>query len=462
MTIRSSAVAALSLLLASSGLAQSASLATTKVATTGTVAAGANVTYDITVTNNGPDPAQNVELQDVVRSSEFSFVSFAQTGGPAFTLAAPPPGTDGGFVTATAPALASGQTATFRLVANVDADVPPGTTVTNTATGTTTTHDPTPNNNVSDAHVLVTPSGLPDLVLTKSDSPDPVAAGETITYTMTVQNAGPADAQDVVLTDVVASRVTFESAAQISGPPATLTPPAGGQGTFRATMAALPAGGTAVFTLTVRVASGPFVAGTLIRNDAEVSASTPDPTPANNSVAAETEVIARIDQRVAKSVGGGPHPPGSLLTYTLTIENLGPTLGTNVGLVDPIPEHTTFVSAVQTSGQGFTMSMPEPGGTGEFRASSTTQTNFFGFFLGTATFDLIVRVDDDVPAGTVISNTVRTQTFVPDGDPDLTNNSQTVVTTVDAAAPAIPSLSEWMLLLLAAALCLTGVAAIRG
>ncbi len=302
-----------------------------------------------------------------------------------------------------------------------------------------------------------------DLVLTKTGSPDPVVAGENLTYTLTVQNAGPTDATAVVLTDEVGppfGLIRFDSAAQVSGPPATLThPAAGGQGTFQATMPSLAAGASAIFTLTVRV-SAIATFGTTIRNDAAVSASTPDPAPANNSAFADTDVIERNDTLVAKSADGGPHPPGSLLTYTLTIASLGPTIGTNVELVDEIPEHTTFVSAVQTSGQPFSMLAPEPGGTGVFRATSVTQANFFGFFGGTATFELVVQVDEDVPVGTVISNTIRTQ-FLGTNDPDVTNNTQTVTTVVDAVAPPIPSLSEWMLLLLAAALGLTGVAVIR-
>lgn len=42
-----------------------------------------------------------------------------------------------------------------------------------------------------------------DLQVTKTDSPDPVYAGETLTYTITVANNGPCDAREVVITDAL-------------------------------------------------------------------------------------------------------------------------------------------------------------------------------------------------------------------------------------------------------------------
>ena len=49
-----------------------------------------------------------------------------------------------------------------------------------------------PGNNSASATTTVTP--VADLSLTKSDSPDPVLAGELLTYTLGVHNAGPSSA----------------------------------------------------------------------------------------------------------------------------------------------------------------------------------------------------------------------------------------------------------------------------
>ena len=45
-----------------------------------------------------------------------------------------------------------------------------------------------------------------DLSITKTDSPDPVTAGNDLTYTVTVHNYGPSDAQAVQVTDTLPTR----------------------------------------------------------------------------------------------------------------------------------------------------------------------------------------------------------------------------------------------------------------
>jgi uncharacterized repeat protein (TIGR01451 family) len=50
-----------------------------------------------------------------------------------------------------------------------------------------------------------------DVSITLTDSPDPVATGGAVTYTLTVDNAGPNDAQNVVVVNVLPAGTTFVS-----------------------------------------------------------------------------------------------------------------------------------------------------------------------------------------------------------------------------------------------------------
>lgn len=56
-----------------------------------------------------------------------------------------------------------------------------------------------------------------DLSVTITDSPDPVATGAALTYTIRVRNAGPDPATGTVLTDSLPSGVTFVSATPSAG-----------------------------------------------------------------------------------------------------------------------------------------------------------------------------------------------------------------------------------------------------
>ena len=51
----------------------------------------------------------------------------------------------------------------------------------------------------------------PDLSVTKTANTDKVKAGETVEYTISVENKGKADAENVKVTDVLDSNLTFES-----------------------------------------------------------------------------------------------------------------------------------------------------------------------------------------------------------------------------------------------------------
>jgi uncharacterized repeat protein (TIGR01451 family) len=61
------------------------------------------------------------------------------------------------------------------------------------------------------------PGDIADLAVTKTDSPDPVEVGETLTYSIQVTNLGPQKATDVVVTDRLPNRTDLISATPESG-----------------------------------------------------------------------------------------------------------------------------------------------------------------------------------------------------------------------------------------------------
>jgi uncharacterized repeat protein (TIGR01451 family) len=124
-----------------------------------------------------------------------------------------------------------------------------------------------------------------DLEITNVDSPDPVVAGNNLTYTITVSNAGPDPAVAASLSDTLPAGTTFVSLASPGGWSCT-TPAVGAGGTVSCSLASMNVG-SAVFTLVVAVDVG---ASGIVSNTATITSSTSDPAPANNSATANTTV----------------------------------------------------------------------------------------------------------------------------------------------------------------------------
>ncbi|MEI6577662.1 MAG: HYR domain-containing protein, partial [Bacteroidota bacterium] len=238
----------------------SADLSIMKTTEVPTVIIGENVTYTITVTNNGPSDAQAVVANDVLPAG-LTFVSATPSTGswsaPYWTI-----GT-----------LANTGTATMTLVAKVNNNVPHGTSIINTATVSSTTTDPTPDNNTSSFGFAAIASA--DLSITKTATPDPVIAGQNVTYTITVTNNGPSDAQAVVANDVLPAGLTFVSA----------TPSTGSWTSPNWTIGTLANSGTATMTLLAKVNSD-VEDDALITNNVSLLSITTDPVSGNNTSSA--------------------------------------------------------------------------------------------------------------------------------------------------------------------------------
>jgi uncharacterized repeat protein (TIGR01451 family) len=266
-------------------VAATADLSVTNVDSPDPVVAGSNITYTINVTNAGPNAASSVSLSDTTPAGT-TFVSV--TPGAGWTCPPLPVGGTG-MQTCTNPSVSVG-TSTITLVLNVAAATPNGTIITNTASVTSPDDAVTANNSAS---ATTTVSAGANLLVLKSDSPDPVAVGGNITYSLTLRNDGPQTATSITLSDVIPANTTFVSVTPAAGwscPPLAV----GGTGTQSCTIATLAPLSSASFTLVVKVNPG-TPGGTLVTNTASAFSATTDPNSANNTATTTTVVGIAAD-----------------------------------------------------------------------------------------------------------------------------------------------------------------------
>ena len=267
--------------------------------------------------------------------------------------------------------------------------------------------------------------GAPDLSITKTDSPDPVVAGTTLTYTITVTNSATATALNVTVKDTIPANTTFLSATSSTFSCSGVL--VGGTGTLTCTNAFLAQNEVDTITLMVNVDPA-TPKGTMLSNTATVSSDDTDPTPGNNSATQKTLVDTQADLAVTKLEF--PHPlliSSEDIHYTITVTNAGPSNATNFVLSDPTPTHTTFRSVVSPA--GFTCTTPPVGNAGLIKCTHPSLP------LGTFTFNVVVRLDQDTLRGTTITDTatVTSDTF----DPTLPDNTASASVIFAVLAPAL-------------------------
>jgi uncharacterized repeat protein (TIGR01451 family) len=192
--------------------ATSADLSIVKNTASTSARAGSTFSYTIAVANAGPNAASNVVMTDVL-PAQLLFESITSPAG--FTCTTPAVGSSG-TITCTAATLASGATATFTLNVRVAANATTGT-VTNNAGVTTTTGDPDGTDNNDAAPPVTLAPASADLSITKTTAATSVMPGGTLTYTITVANAGPSAATGVVVSDTLPAGTQFVSATPSQG-----------------------------------------------------------------------------------------------------------------------------------------------------------------------------------------------------------------------------------------------------
>ncbi|MET0649958.1 MAG: hypothetical protein ABW208_25395 [Pyrinomonadaceae bacterium] len=123
-------------------------------------AVGGTITYDLVVSNGGPDTAVNVVLTDPIPANT-TFVSVNVTSGDGTASF------DGTTVTVTFESIAAFESGSARLVVMVNGDTPQGTVISNTVTGRSDASDPQLFDNTATALTAVTGTFAGDLLITE-------------------------------------------------------------------------------------------------------------------------------------------------------------------------------------------------------------------------------------------------------------------------------------------------------
>jgi uncharacterized repeat protein (TIGR01451 family) len=168
--------------------------------------------------------------------------------------------------------------------------------------------------------------------------PATAAAGDNLTYTLTIRNNGPKQARGVVVRDRLPAGVTLNSATPSKGSCV-------GSAVVTCSLGRLNRFGVARVTIVVNAPN----AGRLV-NVANVRSNQRDLAMWNNSASLTTVVGAGADLGVTLKATPRPATIGQPLTYTLTIRNRSSMDATNVVVNEWTPARSTLTSA--TSSQG--------------------------------------------------------------------------------------------------------------
>jgi uncharacterized repeat protein (TIGR01451 family) len=283
---------------------------------------GSNMTYTITVANNGPATATNVALFDQLPAG-FTLVSATPTTAAVSNNLVSWPGFN----------LIKNATSNFTVTV-VSAQ---SGNYTNIAFSTANTQDPNPTNNAgvaTNSQVITAVTTLADVAVFKTGSTN-IQPGGTLTYTITATNAGPSPATNVVVQDTLPANVTFQTASggySLSNNLVTWP------------LTSLAKGASTTFTVTVTApASGSFV------NIASAVSGTPDPNPTNNNGTASgsrvsTSVVPVADVQVFL-YGPTNVTLGDAFFYTVVVTNAGPSPAVNTLARDFLPTNLVFTSA---------------------------------------------------------------------------------------------------------------------
>ena len=421
--------------------AQATTLSLTKSASPDPVDQGDLITYIITVTNQTAEEAHQVVVTDTTPAGTvFESASVIDGGGATWFWGGLSAGESGEFVWFTSDRIFPGDSglpgnaaAVLQFVVRVVGPIPDQDLIHNDAYYANAANAP-----LVQGPDVTTVVNAPAFTLGKTGAPDPVAAGERLTYTIRLTNTGHlTTTRPYTIVETLPPLVTYAD----SSPPAQV---AGGVLTWTLT-APLAIGEATSVTFAVTV-TAPLTDGLPLVNDAYLAFSS-EVTPTVTGPAITTTVRSWPLLTIAKTDEPDPTVAGGTIHYTIVVTNEATANGPAQGLVvtDRVPLSTTLVTAAP----GATWSGTTPG-------SLITWTLPTYLWPGESTaFHFTVTVDSPMVSGTLILNddygAVADNGIVPaSGDP-VTTTAQSFpdLRLVKTAAPALLSPNDWVTFTLA-------------
>ena len=196
-------------------------------------------------------------------------------------------------------------------------------------------------------------------VFVDTDRNSQISAGDTIAYTITINNSGSGTANNVVLTDTIPQNTTYIQGSAFSSK-GTITSESP---VFQVAIGVGNANSSELITVTYKVLVTTSV--DQIENQGFVNSDEtgPHPTDDPDTPAEDDETKTQVpnftgNNDVLKTDsfrdvdGSGTITSGDSIFYTITIKNSGSGVASNVAFTDTIPDHTILVSNSVTTSKG--------------------------------------------------------------------------------------------------------------
>jgi len=287
------------------------------------------IVYTLLLTNNGPDTATKIRVKDLLPSGIILVATSSQTYTPI----------SGEWVISE---LAPETQASLQLTATVSSSSE-GLRITNTAqiVGLNET-DSNMNNNLDSAVISVNQIPYADLGVQKTVSVSASKPGDPIQYHITLTNNGPMDANEIIIRDILPEDLIF-----IDSDPKSYTPSTGAWN-----IPFLAKGQYQTMIIFAQIIENP--ANNLIVNTASIkNLLEVDNNAINDSSSAQTSISSQdvsSDLVIEKISDKSIVLSGEIVCYTLSANNLGPDVVSDVYVIDLLSESLTYLN--HTASQG--------------------------------------------------------------------------------------------------------------